>query len=228
MSKELVWDEVGTKTYETGTSKGVLYPQDDSGSYPKGVAWDGLTGVNENPSGAEETPIYADDIQYLSLMSIEKFSATVTCYKTPEEFDACDGSAEIADGVTVGQQDRQPFGMCYRTTIGNDTKKNAYGYKLHIIYGATAKPSAKDYKSVNESPEAMELSYELSTTPVSVKGMKPSASLSINSTKINPAALAALEKVLYGSEDADARLPLPDEIASIVKAAVNPVEDAAG
>lgn len=218
----LTWDQSGTRTYQTGTKKGVLYPQATNGTYPAGYAWPGLTGVNESPSGAEATAIYADDIKYLSLMSAEDFAATITCYDTPEEFDACDGTAEIADGVAIGQQSRQSFGFCYRTAIGNDIKGSKYGYKLHVIYGALAKPSSVDYKSINESPEAIELSYEVSTTPVSVSGMDPTATVVIDSTKADPAKLKKLEDILYGTEDTEARLPLPDEIASIMKADVTP------
>ena len=217
MSKRLVWDQTGQKTYETGTQKCVLYPQAEDGTYPLGVAWNGVTGVNESPSGAEPTAIYADDSKYLSLMSAEDFAATITAYTTPKEFDECDGSAAIAKGVTVGQQDRKAFGLCYRTALGNDVKNNNYGYKIHIIYGALAKPSSMDYKTVNESPEAIELSYEMSTTPVSVSGMKPTSTIVVDSTKGNPEELKALEDILYGSDETDARLPLPDEIASIMK-----------
>lgn len=217
MSKRLVWDQTGQKTYETGVQKCVLYPQSSDGTYPLGVAWNGVTGVNEAPSGAEATAIYADDAKYLSLMSAEDFGATITAYSTPEEFDECDGSAEIADGVTVGQQQRKSFGLCYRTAIGNDVKQNKYGYKLHIIYGALAKPSSMDYKTVNESPEAIELSYEMSTTPVAVEGLNPTATLVVDSTKANPDKLKKLEDILYGTETTDPRLPLPDEIMNIFK-----------
>lgn len=217
MSNKLVWDQTGQKTYNTGVQKTVLYPQSSEGTYPKGVAWNGVTGINEAPSGAEPTAIYADDIKYLSLMSAEDFSATITAYSTPEEFDECDGSAEIADGVTIGQQDRRPFGLCYRTTIGNDVKQSKYGYKLHFIYGALAKPSSRDNKTINESPEAIELSYEMSTTPVSVSGMKPTATLVVDSTKADPEKLQKLEDIIYGTETEVARLPLPDEIALIMK-----------
>lgn len=217
MSKRLVWDQAGEKRYQTGTKKGVLYPQGDSGAYEKGVAWNGLTGVNEAPSGAEETAIYADDIKYLALTSIEEFGGTITCYDTPSEFDACDGSAEIAQGVTIGQQERKAFGFCYRTILGNDVARNKAGYKLHIVYGAHAKPSSVDYKSVNESPEAIELSYEFTTTPINVAGMDPTATLVIDSTKADATKLKALEDILYGSDEADARLPLPDEIATLMK-----------
>lgn len=217
MSKRLVWDQAGKKRYQTGTKKGVLYLQNEDGTYPKGVAWNGLTGVNESPSGAEETAIYADDIKYMSLMSIEEFGGTITCYDTPEEFDSCDGSSEIAQGVTVGQQERKAFGFCYRTVLGNDVARNKAGYKLHIVYGAHAKPSSVDYKSVNESPEAIELSYEFTTTPVNVEGMDPTATLVIDSTKADATKLKALEDILYGSENEEARLPLPDEIATLMK-----------
>ena len=228
MSKRLVWDQTGQKTYETGVQKCVLYPQSSEGTYPKGVAWSGVTGVNKSPSGAEPTAIYADDIKYLSLMSAEDFSATITAYSTPEEFDECDGSAEIAEGVTVGQQDRRPFGLCDRTTIGNDVKQNKYGYKLNFIYGALAKPSARDSKTINESPEAIELSYEMSTTPVSVSGMKPTATLEVDSTKADPEKLKKLEDIIYGTETEDARLPLPDEIASIMKGETSASETPSG
>lgn len=222
MSKRLVWDQTGQKTYETGVRKGVLFPQSSEGTYPKGVAWNGLTGVNEAPSGAEATAIYADDAKYLSLTSAEEFGATITAYSSPEEFDECDGSAEIADGVSIGQQERKPFGFCYNTVIGNDTKKNNYGYKIHIIYGATAKPSAMDYKTINDSPETIEMSWEISTTPVTVANMKPTATIVIDSTKADPEKLKALEDIIYGSEDTESRLPLPDEIATLMKKTTEP------
>lgn len=217
MSKRLEWDQTGTKRYQTGTKMGVLYPQGTDGNYEAGVAWNGLTGVNEAPSGAEESAIYADDIKYLSLSSIEEFGGTITAYDTPPEFDECDGTSEIATGVTVGQQERKGFGFCYRTILGNDVKRNKAGYKIHVVYGAHAKPSSIDYKSVNENTEAIELSYEFTTTPVSVSGMDPTATLVIDSTKADPEKLKKLEDILYGSAEADARLPLPDEIASIMK-----------
>lgn len=216
---KLVWDATGDRLYETGVKYGVLYPQDDSGTYPKGVAWNGLSTVTESPSGAEATAVYADDMKYLNLYSTEEFAATVEAYMYPDEFAECDGSAEIADGVTVGQQERKAFGMCYRTTLGNDTKANDYGYKIHIIYGAKAAPSEKAYASINDSPEAITFSWELSTTPVSVNGMKPTASLTIDSTKVTPEKLAKLEAVLYGDGSNEARLPLPDEIVTIINAA---------
>lgn len=216
MSK-LAWDQTGQKTYETGVKRGVLFLQSDEGTYSKGVAWNGLTGVNETPSGAEPTSIYADDIKYLELTSAEEFGATITAYSSPEEFDECDGSAEIADGVTIGQQDRKPFGFSYCTTIGNDTKKNNYGYKIHLIYGATAKPSSKDRKTINETPEAIEMSWEVSTTPVQVTNMKPTSHVIIDSTKADPEKLKALEDILYGTDDTESRMPLPDEVATLMK-----------
>lgn len=213
----LVWDQTGEKFYETGVKNGVLYVQHTDGSYPKGVAWNGLTAVTESPSGAEKTPLYADDTKYLNLMSAEEFGATIEAYTYPDEFAQCDGSAEIADGVTIGQQARKTFGMAYKTTLGNDVSNNDYGYKLHIIYGALASPSEKGYSTINDSPEAITFSWEVTTTPVNVTGKKPTASLVIDSTKANPEKLAALEKILFGSTEADARLPLPDEIAELMK-----------
>lgn len=214
----LVWDKTGDRLYETGVKQCVLYPQ-VSGAYPKGVAWNGITSVTESPSGAEPSPLYADDIKYLNLMSTEEFGASIEAYMYPEEFEACDGSAEIAPGVSIGQQKRQSFGLCYRTIIGNDTESNEHGYKLHIIYGALAAPSEKAYATVNDSPEAITFSWELSTTPVNVTGGNPTASLTIDSTKVNPEKLKALEDILYGSETESTgpRLPLPDEIATLLK-----------
>ena len=217
MSK-LVWDQTGDRLYETGVKNGVLYVQ-EGGVYPKGVAWNGLTAVTESPSGAEATALYADDIKYLNLMSNEEFGATVEAYTYPDEFAECDGSASLADGVMLGQQKRKTFGLCYRTTLGNDTDGNDYGYKLHIIYGALAAPSEKAYATINDSPEAITFSWELSTTPVAVEGFKPTASIVIDSTKAGASQLAALEAVLYGSEDAEARLPLPAEIKTLMTAA---------
>ena len=214
----LVWDKTGDRLYETGVKQCVLYPQ-VSGAYPKGVAWNGITSVTESPSGAEPSPLYADDIKYLNLMSTEEFGASIEAYMYPEEFEACDGSAEIAPGVSIGQQKRQSFGLCYRTIIGNDTERNGHGYKLHIIYGALAAPSEKAYATVNDSPEAITFSWELSTTPVNVTGGNPTASLTIDSTKVNAEKLKALEDILYGSETESTgpRLPLPDEIATLMK-----------
>ena len=215
-SKALVWDAAGKRFYETGVKKGVLYVQDNKGAYPKGVAWNGLTGVTESPSGAEANPIYADDMKYLNLYSAEEFGATVEAYTYPDEFAECDGSAELTAGVTIGQQKRKAFGMCYRTVLGNDVTGEDYGYKLHIIYGAMASPSEKAYATVNDSPEAITFSWEVTTTPVNVVGMKPTASLVIDSTKVDASKLSALETILYGSENVDPRLPLPDEIKTLM------------
>lgn len=215
---KLIWDAVGDRLYETGVRQGVLYPM-SNGTYPKGVAWNGLTAVTESPSGAEPTPLYADDIKYLNLLSAEEFAATVEAYTYPDEFAECDGSATLASGVTIGQQPRKTFGLCYRTILGNDTENENHGYKLHIIYGAMAAPSEKAYESVNDSPEAITLSWELSTTPVNVTGFKPTASITIDSTKVANGKMEALEKILYGDGDTDARLPLPDEIKTIMDSA---------
>lgn len=215
----LVWDQVGEKTYETGISQGVVYPIDDSGNYPKGVAWNGLNQVSENPSGAEETAIYADNIKYLSLFSAEEFGATIEAYTYPDEFAECDGSAEIAPGVLVGQQARKAFGFCYRTEFGNDVKGEEYGYKLHIIYNCKVTPSEKSYSTINDSPEAITFSWECKTTPVPVEGYKPTASVVIDSTKVDPEKLAALEDILYGKDEVDPRLPMPSEIITLLKAA---------
>ena len=216
---KIVWDQSGQRLYETGVKMGVLYVQDASGTYPKGVAWNGLTAVNETPSGAEATPLYADDIKYLNLRSAEDFGATIEAYMYPEEFEQCDGSAELAPGVKIGQQARKAFGLCYRTVLGNDIAGNDYGYKLHIIYGATAAPSEKSYATINDSPEAITFSWEVNCTPVEVEGFKPTASLVIDSTKVDAGKLAALEAKLYGDESTEAMLPLPAEIAEIFKEA---------
>ena len=217
MSK-LVWDETGKRYYETGVKNGVLYIPTD-GAYSKGVAWNGLTAVTESPSGAEPTALYADDIKYLNLISAEEFGATIEAYTYPDEFAACDGSAELVTGVTIGQQNRKTFGLCYKTTLGNDVDGNDYGYKLHIIYGCVATPSEKAYTSINDSPDAITFSWEVTTTPVSVNGFKPTASLVIDSTKAEAAKLTALEDILYGAEATEPRLPLPDEIATLMSAA---------
>ena len=214
---KLVWDESGKRLYETGVKMGVLYVQDESGNYPEGVAWNGLTAVNESPSGAEATPLYADDIKYLELRSAEEFGATIEAYTYPDEFEACDGSAEIAVGVKVGQQARKAFGLCYRTIVGNDVQGNDFGYKLHLIYGATAAPSEKAYATVNDSPEAVTFSWEVTCTPVEVPGFKASASIVIDSTKVNKEKLAALEAKLYGDTSTEAMLPLPAEIVEMFK-----------
>lgn len=215
MSK-LVWDQTGERLYETGVKKGVLYVQDSGGTYPKGVVWNGLTTVTESPSGAEATPLYADDIKYLNLMSTEELGGTIEAYTYPDEFAECDGSASIATGVLIGQQPRKTFGMAYTTTLGNDVDSNAHGYKLHLIYGALASPSEKSYSTINDSPEAITFSWEFSTTPVNVAGFKPTANIVIDSTKVTPEKLTALEKILYGDTETEARLPLPDEVASIM------------
>ena len=210
----LTWDQTGEKLYETGVQKGVLYPLDGA-VYGKGVAWNGLTAVNETPSGAESTKLYADDIKYLDIRSAEEFGATIEAYSSPEEFDACDGTAELANGVNIGQQNRKGFGFCYRSTIGNDTEYNNYGYKLHIIYGLTASPSERSYSTVNDSPEAATLSWEVSSTPVNVAGFKPTSIVTINSKKINPEALKEIEDALYGTESVEPKILLPDEIKAI-------------
>ena len=214
---KIVWDESGKRTYETGVRNGVLYLQDAQGAYTKGVAWNGLTAVTESPSGAEPTALYADDIKYLELFSAEEFGATIEAYTYPAEFEKCDGSASLGTGVTIGQQDRATFGLCYRTVLGNDVKGSEFGYKLHLIYGAKAKPSEKGYQTINDSPEAITFSWEISTTPVNVAGFKPTACVTIDSTKIEPEKLAQIETLLYGDTSAEAKLPLPDEIAGILK-----------
>lgn len=215
---KITWDKSGERYYETGVKRGVLYVM-DKGAYGNGVAWNGLTAVTESPSGAEASPMYADDIKYLNLYSAEEFAATVEAYTYPDEFAECDGSAELAPGVTIGQQKRKTFGMCYTTVLGNDTDGNDYGYKIHIIYGANAAPSEKAYATINDSPEAITFSWELSTTPVEVAGHKPTASLTIDSTKTTPEKMKAIEDILYGTESQEPRLPLPSEIAELLKAA---------
>ena len=212
---KLIWDNIGERFYETGISNGVLYPQ-ASGAYPKGVAWNGLSSVSESPSGAEETAIYADNIKYLSLFSAEEFGATINAYTYPDEFAVCDGSAEIVKGVMAGQQARKPFGLVYKTILGNDEEGNDYGYKLNLIYNAKASPSERSYETVNDSPSAIEFSWELTTTPIPVTGFKPTAHLTVDSTKVDSAKLKKLEDILFGTEEEDPRLPLPDEIMTIL------------
>ena len=214
---KLVWDESGKRLYETGVEKGVLYVQGENGQYQNGVAWNGLTAVTESPSGAEPTALYADDIKYLELFSAEEFGATIEAYTYPAEFEKCDGSASLGTGVTIGQQDRATFGLCYRTVLGNDVKGSEFGYKLHLIYGAKAKPSEKGYQTINDSPEAITFSWEISTTPVNVAGFKPTACVTIDSTKIDADKLTQIETLLYGGDSAEPKLPLPDEIAGILK-----------
>lgn len=226
MSK-VVWDQTGERFYETGVKQCVLYPQASGGTYPTGVPWNGITAINESPSGAEATPLYADDIKYLNMVSAEEFGAGIEAYTYPDEFAQCDGSAELVKGVVIGQQSRKTFGLCYRTTLGNDVDGVDHGYKLHIIYGALAAPSEKGYASINDSPEAITFSWEVTTTPVAVKGFKPTASIVINSTSADATKLAALEDILYGkdpttpegSDGTEPRLPLPDEIATLMKTA---------
>ena len=212
---KLIWDEISKRLYETGVKMGVLYVRNSSGLYPKGVAWSGLTAVTESPSGAEPSPMYADDIKYGSIKSAEEFGATIEAFMYPDEFAACDGTAALADGVMIAQQKRAVFGMAYRTGIGNDVDDLDYGYKIHLVYGAEAAPSEKSNESVNDSPEAMTMSWEITTTPVPVTGKKPTAHLTVDSTKVNAANLAILEDILYGTAGADPRLPLPDEVATL-------------
>ena len=234
----LVWDAVGERLFETGTDRGVLYVWDstansNAGGYGNGVAWNGLTGVSEAPSGAETTSLWADNIKYLNLLSTEEFSGTITAYMYPDEFAECDGSAALTAevsgvsttyaGITVGQQSRKTFGLCYTTKVGNDTEGNDHGEKIHLVYGCTASPSSKDYKTVNDSPEAIEFSWEFKTTPVPVTGYKPTATITIDTTKFitdpDKAKLTKLKNYLYGTATADAKLPLPDEIPGILEAA---------
>lgn len=215
---KLNWDQTGERIYETGVDHGVLYPVQEGGVYTKGVAWNGLTAVTESPSGAEASPVYADNIKYLNLIAAEEFGATIEAYTYPDEFAECDGSAALTTGVYIGQQKRKTFGLSYRTVVGNDVDSNDYGYKLHLIYGALAAPSEKAYSTINDSPEAITFSWEVTTTPVSVTGFKPTACITIDSTKADKAKLAALEAILYGSETEEARLPLPDEVAELMGA----------
>lgn len=221
----LVFDKTGERLYETGVDRGVLYVKGSNGSYGQGVAWNGLINVTESPSGAEATPLYADNIKYLQLMSAEEFGATIEAYTYPDEFEACDGSATIggeATGLTIGQQDRAIFGMSYRTIVGNDVKGNNHGYKIHLIYGAMAAPSEKAFQTINDSPEAITFSWEVTCTPVEVKGHKPTATLTIDSTKIKPAALKKIEDKLYGDDSTgQPTLPTPDEILELVKTEIS-------
>ena len=212
---KLEWDKSGERLFETGVNQGVLYVQEGT-AYPKGVAWNGLTAVTETPSGAEATALYADDIKYLNLTSAEEFGGTIEAYMYPDEFKACNGEADLLDGVSIGQQARKPFGFCYRTTIGNDTDGNGHGYKLHLVYGALASVSEKAYATINDSPEAITFSWEFSTTPVTVTGHKPTSLLTVDSTKVDAEKLTLLENALYGTESEEARLPLPDEVVTLL------------
>lgn len=226
---KLIWSAVGERFFETGVSNGVLYPRDKEGNYPLGVVWNGLTAVTESPSGAESTPLYADNIKYLNLISAEEFGATIEAFTYPDEFAECDGSAEIAKGIYAGQQPRRSFGLSYRTVLGNDIELNDFGYKLHLIYGAVAAPSEKSYATINDSPEAITFSWEVSTTPVSIEGFKPTASITIDSTKVDPDKLRILEDVLYGTTDPVGipHLPTPDEIVELI-GVQEPTEPAQG
>ena len=216
---KIVWDAVGERFYETGVQKGVLFVRNGAGAYPQGIGWNGLTGVTESPSGAEPTPMYADNIKYLNLMSTEEFGATIEAYTYPEEFGVCDGSVAGEVGVSLGQQGRSTFGLCYTSILGNDVANNALGYKIHLIYGAVAGPSEKAYQTVNETPEAITFSWDLTTTAPAVTGHRPTASIVIDSTKADSAKLAALELILYGDDAVEPRLPLPDEIMTLMAAA---------
>lgn len=214
MSK-IIFDNTGEKIYETGVDHCVLYVRDGN-AYQTGVAWNGITAINENPSGAEATPIYADNIKYLNIVSGEDFGATIEAYTYPDEFTECDGSAEIIAGVKIGQQTRKPFALCYRTLIGNDVAGTGHGYKLHFIYNAQAAVSAKNYKTINESPEAMSFSWEISTTPEVVEGFKPTATVTVDSTKVDSTKLKALEDKIYGTESSEPTMPTISEIVSLL------------
>lgn len=216
---KLVWDETGDRLFETGVSKGVLFPANDSGGYATGVAWNGLTAISEKPSGAEATPLYADNIKYLSLTAAEEFGATIEAYTYPDEFMACDGSAELAEGLLIGQQARKMFGLVYVTAIGNDVDGDSHGYKIHIIYGAKAAPSERAYKTINDKPEAIAFSWTVTTTPATVTGHKATASLVIDSTKIDPTDLLAIENKLFGDATVGTpTLPSPDDILALCTA----------
>lgn len=220
MAQLIQWDEATKRFYETGVNHAVLYPMNTiNGTYPIGTAWNGVTAITESPSGAESNPLYADNIKYLNLISVEEFGATIEAYTYPDEFAECDGSKEPLSGLSFGQQGRKPFGLSYRTMLGNDAVGVDYGYKLHLIYGCQAAPSEKGYATINESPEAITFSWEITTTPVAVAGYKPVSSITIDSKKVDPAKLAALEAILYGvtgTPDVDGRLPLPDEVITLL------------
>lgn len=214
---KLTWDQNGTRVYETGTDRGVLYLQGADGSLQTGVAWNGLTKVSEAPEGAEETALYADNIKYLSLYSAENFKGTIEAYTYPDEFAVADGSAEIAKGVVIGQQTRRPFGLVYRTVKGNDVQENDYGYKIHIVYNAKVSPSSRDFETVNDTPGAITFSWAFTTTPVQVEGFKPSATFVVDSTAVEPTKLKALEDMLYGTEEAEPKMPTPEELIAMLK-----------
>nr|DAJ60013.1 MAG TPA: tail tube protein [Caudoviricetes sp.] len=214
---KLVFDELGKRFYETGVSNAVLFPQADDGTYPKGVAWNGITAANESPSGAESNDQYADNIVYLSLTGAEKFEGTIEAFSSPAEFDECDGMKELSKGLTVSQQTRKPFGFAYKSILGNDIKGNDYGYKLHIWYGCKAAPSERSHSTVNDSPEPQNPSWSISSTPVAVPGAKPSSVLTFNSTTTPADKLKKIEDILYGTDEADARLPLPTELLELLK-----------
>lgn len=214
----LTWDNTGERLFETGVKNGVLYPIQAEGKYTKGVAWNGLISVTESPSGAEATALYADDIKYVNLLSNEEFGATIEAYTYPDEFAECDGSGTLAEGVLLGQQKRKVFGLCYRTTIGNDVDGNDHGYKLHLVYGCLAAPSEKAYSTINDNPDAITFSWEVTTTPVNVTGFKPTSQITIDSTKVAEEKMTAIETLLYGSENKEPSLPLPDELAAVLSA----------
>jgi len=214
----LSWDKTGEHYFETGVDHGVLYPMGSNNTYDKGVVWNGLTSISESPDGAEPNDLYADNIKYATLRSAETFGATIEAYTYPDEFAECDGSAAISAGVYIGQQPRKAFGLSYRTKVGSDTDTEAEGYKLHLIYGATASPSEKSYETINDSPDAITFSWEITTTPVPVAGHKPTASIVIDSSKCDPTKLKTLEDLLYGTSEEDASLPTPDYVISLFKA----------
>jgi hypothetical protein len=219
----LTWDQVGERLYETGVDRGVLFLPNEFGEYDEGYAWNGLTTVTESPSGAESNPQYADNIKYLNLVSAEEFGATIEAFTFPDEFGQCDGTESPEVGIYLGQQGRRSFGLAYRTRLGNDLDGTDHGYKLHLVYGALAAPSEKAYATINDSPEAITFSWEVTTTPVSVSGYKPTALLVIDSTKVDPGALSDLEDILYGTVGDDARMPLPDEVITLVGTGVTDV-----
>ncbi len=220
---KLMWDETGKRFYETGVDYGVLYLPNAQGAYINGVAWNGLTSISESPSGAEPNAQYADNIKYLNLFSAEEFGATIEAFTYPDEFAQFDGLGTPSPGVTIGQQSRRGFGLSYRTKIGNDVEGDDYGYKIHLIYGCTASPSEKAYNTINDSPEPITFSWEITTTPVSVPGMKPTSVITIDSTKVNAANLTALEQILYGDTAVDPSLPLPSTVITMFAGGVTTV-----